>query len=483
MNWKTLLIAAMAVVVSGGCVNRAAQQQAKRTQAIVTDQTKEVAVEPAISKTLTETLPITGEVTTSDDASVGAKLPGKIISVLVRDGDSVSAGQVIAVLDSSNQNIQIQQAQAQVNGARSQLNQAIANARVTPQRTSAAVAQAQAQLRGARSQLAKAIAGARPEEKNQAQAAANGAKSNLETAKRERDRQLKLFQEGASSQQRYEQAENAYQAALSQYEQALQQVSLAQAGSRSEDIESAREQVRQAEEGVKTAQASKNLDVILVDQVAAARATLQGAMATLNLARQGLEDLRVRAPFTGRVSGKPIQPGTVVAGGTPIARIIGASGTYFEGEFPANLLSQIKIGSPVTVTIEGLADRTLIGSVVAVSPSASNVGRLFRARVQIQTTSDIRPGMFARGEVTLRTVNDATVVPTASIIKRGDKSILFVRKGDKAKLVEVKPGLTTNGHSQVSSVLPGDEIVVRGQNDLDDGSAIRLEKAKPEQGK
>lgn len=483
MNWKTLLIAAMAVVSAGGCVNRAAQEQAKRTQAIVTDQTKEVAVSPAISKSITETLPITGEVTTSEDVSIGAKVPGKIVSVYVREGDSVSPGQLIAMLDASNANIQIQQAQAQVNATRSQLNQALANARVTPQRTSAAVAQAQAQLRAAKAQLSKAISGARPEERNQAQAAANSAKSNMETAKKERDRQQILLREGAVSQQRYDQAENAYQIALSQYEQALQQVNLIQSITRPEDIESAREQVRQAEEGVKTAQANKKLDVVLGDQVAAARASMQGAMATLNLARQGLEDLKVRSPLSGRVSGKPIQPGTVVAGGTPIVRIIGASGTYFEGEFPASLLSQIRVGAAVTVRIDGLEGRTLIGSIVSISPSASSVGRLFRARVQIQAGSEIRPGMFARGEVALRTVNDATVVPTGAIVKRGDQSIVFIRQGDKAKLVNVKPGLTTDGFTQVDAVMPGDEVIVRGQNDLDDGSAIRLEKASAGQGK
>lgn len=476
MNWKTLLILSLTVTSGVGCVNRAAQEQAKRTQKIVTDQTKEVQVVPATTKTLEETLPITGEVATSEDASIGAKAPGKIVSVFVRDGDSVSAGQLIAQLDSTNQMIQIRQADAQVSAARSQLNQAVANARVGPSRTSAAVAQAQAQVRAAKAQLNKAIAGARPEERRQAEAGASAAKSNMETAKKERDRQQKLYQEGASSQQRYEQAENAYQAALSQYEQALQQVQVVQSMVRPEDIESAREQVRQAEESVKNAQAGKSLDVLLVDQVSAARANLQGAMATVNLARQGLEDLKVRAPFSGRVSGRPIQPGTVVAGGTPIARLIGGEGTYFEGEFPASILTQITVGSAVKVTIEGITGSTIIGSVVAISPSASSVGRLFKARIQIGSNPAIRPGMFARGDVTLKTISGATVVPTGAIVKRGDKSMVFIAQGDKAKLVEVKPGLAKDGFTQVNSVLPGDNVIVAGQNDLEDGSAIRVGK-------
>jgi HlyD family secretion protein len=476
VNGKTLILIALAAVMAGGCVNRAAQQQAKRTQAIVTDQTKVVTTSPALTKTLYETLPITGEVTTSEDASVGAKVPGRVVAVYVRDGDSVYAGQVIAQLDSSNQMIQVQQAQAQVNSAQSQLNQAMSNARITPQRTTAAVAQAQAQVRAAKAQLAKAISGARPEERNQAKAAADAAKSNMDTAKKQRDRQLSLLREGAVSQQQFEQAENAYQAALSQYEQALQQVNMMSSWSRPEDIESAREQVRQAEEAVKTAQANKSLDVILGDQVRTARATLQGAVASLNLARQGLEDSKIRAPFSGKISGKPVQAGTVISGGNAVARIIGASGTYFEGEFPAGALEKIKMGSIVTVKIDGLEGRTFVGSVITISPSASSVGRLFKARVQIGNSPDLKPGMFARGEVTLRTVDGATVAPTAAIIKRGDKSVLFTVKGDTAKLVEVVPGLTTDGYTQIDKVAPGDQVVVKGQNDLDDGSKVKLEK-------
>jgi len=470
------LIISLAVVAGTGCVNRKAQEQAKRTQEIVTDQTREVEVQPASSRTLEETLPITGEVTTAADANVGGKVPGKVVAVYVRDGDAVTAGQLIAQLDSTNQMIQIRQADAQVSAARSQVNQALANARVGPTRSASAVAQAQAQLRSAKAQLAKALSGARPEERRQAEAGVNAAKSNMETAKRERDRQLKLFQDGAASQQRYEQAENAYQAALAQYEQALQQSAIAQSATRPEDIESAREQVRQAEEAVRTAQAGKRLDVLLEDQVAAARANLQGAQATANLARQGLEDLRIRAPFNGRVSGRPVQAGTVIAPGTPVARIIGGEGAYFEGEFPANLLQKIKVGSPVKVSIDGLDGQTMYGTVTAISPSASSVGRLFRARISIGSSAAVRPGMFARGEVTIRTVADATVVPTGAIVKRGEKQMVFLAEGDKAKMVEVTPGLVEDGFTQVNNVPSGAQVIVAGQNDLEDGSKIRLEK-------
>jgi HlyD family secretion protein len=476
MNTRTILVISLAVMSGAGCVNRAAQEQAKKTQAIVTDPKKTVKVAPATTKTLSETLEITGEVTTSSDTQVGAKVPGKVIAVYVKDGDFVSSGQLLAELDGTNQRIQVQQALAQVQAARSALAQAQSNAAVGPQRTSAAVAQAQAQLRSAQAQLQKAIKGSRPEERAQSAAALQAARSNTETAKKELDRVRALFTQQVASQQRLEQAENAFNAAASQLQQAEAAFALQQNITRPEDIASAREAVRQAEEGLRTAQAGKKLDILLDQQVQGGKANLQSAEAQLSLARQGIADLQIRAPMSGQVYGKPVQPGSVLGAGTPAVRLVSSDGAYFEGEFPASILSKIKIGSAVNVSIDGYEGAPIIGSIVSVSPSASNVGRLFRARVMIPFRTEIKPGMFARGNVTLRTVDNATVVPTEAISRRGSKSVVFIVEGDKAKMVEIVPGLTSNGDTQAGGIQPGASIVVAGQADLDDGSTITVEK-------
>ncbi|MEQ1821605.1 MAG: efflux RND transporter periplasmic adaptor subunit [Fimbriimonadaceae bacterium] len=475
MNQRLLIFGLAAAFAVGGCVNRDAQKQGQRTQKIVSDPTRVVEVKPATTMTLFETLPITGEVTTSDDVTVAAKIPGRIVSMHVRDGDDVTAGQVIAYLDSTNQMIQIRQATSQVGAAQSQLNQAISNARIGPSRSAAAVAQALAQLRSAQAQLQKVVRGARDEERKQADAAVASAKSNMETAKKERDRQATLYREGASSQQRFDQAENAFQAAFSQYEQAIQQQAMTRNWSRPEDITAAREAVRQAEEAVKSARANKSLDVLLNDQVVTARANLEGARSGLSLARQSLEDLKIRAPLSGRVQGKPAQVGTVLGAGTPVARIIGAGGTYFEGEFPAKVMAQIRAGNAVSIKIDGIDNQSFIGTVVSISPSASSIGRLFKARVRIPFSNMVKPGMYARGDVTLNTIPNATVVPSGSIIRRGEKDVVFVAVSGKAKMVEVRPGIASKGVTQVTGIQPGDKIVVRGQSDLDEGSSIKVE--------
>lgn len=483
MNLKTLAIAALAAALAGGCVNRASQAQAKKTQAIVTSPKKSVTVAPVVTRDIAETIEVTGELATSQDVQIGAKVGGRIVGIYVKEGDRVVAGQLIAEIDGANQRIQVQQAQSQVAAANSALAQARANATVGPSRSAAALAQAQAQLRSAKAQLQKALAGARPEERAQAEAVVAAAKSNLDTAKKELDRVRALFREQVVSQQRLDQAENAHNAALAQYQQASEQLRMVQNAVRSEDITSARETVRQAEEGVRAAEANKRLDVLLVQQVQAAQANLASARAQLALAQQAQSDLQVRAPYSGQVSGRPLQLGTVVAPGSPIARIIGGDGTFFEGELPAQMISQIRTGGTVEVTVDGLPDRTFSGTLISISPGASSIGRLFKARISLVTaTSDVRPGMSARGKITIRTITGATVVPTISLVKRGDRTVVFIADGNKAKEVTVVAGLQTDGVTQVNGVQTGQQVITSGQNDLESGAELDIQTKKADGG-
>lgn len=474
-----IVLLSLAALFAGGCVNRAAQAQAKRTEQILRDPTKPVTVTPVVTRTLSEMLEVTGEVTTSDDTNVGAKNPGRIVAVYVRDGDPVAAGQLIAAQDTTTQSIALQQAQAQVSAAQAAMSQARQNALVGPQRSTAALETARAQLRSAQAQLKKAQAGARPEERRQAENAVAAAQSSMDTAKKQLDRTQGLFDAGATSRQALEIAQNAYQASLAQYRSALEQLNIARAGSRSEDLTSAEQAVRQAEEAVRSAQAQKRLDSLLDEQVRSAEANLRSAQAQVALVNQQIADAQIRAPFAGRVFGKPVQAGAVVGAGTPVARIIGSSGVYFDGEAPETAVGSIRVGSRVSIELDSAPGKSHEGEVQAISPAATNIGRLFKVRIRfLDVPADVKPGMFARGQIAVRTVRDAAVVPASSIVRQGGEDYVFTSDGNTAKRTKVVRGLQQDGIVQVSGVAVGAQVVTQGQNDLEDGTKIRIEAPK-----
>lgn len=467
-------------IVVGGCVNRTAQQQAKATAALVTEKAVTVAVDSVVRRDMAEYAPITGQLTTDAETSLGAKAGGRLVAVYVQDGDKVSAGQVVAQVDTSSQRIQLSQAASQVQAAQSQLNQALTTARITPTRSLAALNSAKAQLAQARAQLSKAIAGSRPEEKAQAQAALRAAKSNMETAKTARDRQSNLFSQGAVSKQALDNAENAYQAALAQYEQAVASLDIANNAVRSEDIEAAREAVRQAEEGVRTAEANRRMDVNLNDQVRSAQAQLQSARSQYTLVLQQIDDAKVRSSFSGTVLGTPLQVGTVVSPGTPILKVIGASGIYFEGDVPATMVAKMAVGSSVNITVDG-ATGTFIGRIDALSPAATNVGRVFRARIKFPSFDPaLRAGLFARGNVKTRQESQVLTVPNLAIQDRAGQKVVYVVEGSAVREVPVTTGLEEKDFVQVQGQLKEDDkVVVKGAEDLSDKSAIKLAEKAP----
>lgn len=472
-----------ALTFSGGCVNREQQKAAKETQAVITDQRVHIALGEVRTQDVQETFEISGNITTAEDSQVSARQPGKVARVFVSDGDHVQAGQIVAELDATPLRAQYQQALAQFQNAQSGLSTAVGNLRYGPLKSEAAVRQARAGLRSAESTLARWQTGARTEERAQAQANLEAAKTNLKIAKDDLERKKNLVAEGALAKVNQDQSENVYAAALQQYNNALQAELIVERGSRTEDIDVAKANVAQARDQLTNAKAAQKLDVLYTDAVNSARAQVQAAKAQLELAKSNLDDTVIRTPFAGQVAGKPIQSGTIISAGTPVVRIIGGQGAYFEGQVPQNHLKDVPIGTQVTIQVDSLPGKQFHGSVSAVNPLGVEIGRLFKVRITL--TGDLqglKPNMFAHGTIVSRRVPNAAVVPNTAIVAIGQKSVVFTEADGKAHANPVELGIRLESVTQVTSGLsPGQKIIVEGQDSLEEGSPVTTEKTQPAQ--
>lgn len=486
-----ILSLALLAVLGAGCVDREKQNQAKQTAAVINDPVVEVVVQPATVKTLDQTINVTGDVTTSDDASVGPKASGRVVRVLVDDGSRVTTGETIAQMDTSVLSSQLAQAGAQefqaratLGQAQSALSQALRNQAINPAKSTAAVRSAQASIRSAQANLAKVRTGARPQERLQAQAQVASAKANLETQTKQLDRIRNLVQQGALAGSQLDTQQATYESARTTYQNAVQSLSLIQAGNRTEDVTAAQEGVRSAQEQLATAQANKSLDTLYGDQVANAQAQVQAAKAQIAAAqagvaqaRQNLADATIRAPFAGTVSGRPVQPGTVLSPGGTIARIVGGQGVYFEGSVPSDVINQLQPGQKVSVSVDALDGRTFPATVRSSGNLGSAQGRLFTARIVFDgAPSDVKPGMFARGTITLRSIPGATVLPAIAVLSDDQGAYAMLVQRDVAKKARIQTGLAQGETVQVTGLPSGALVVVKGQNGLADGAKIKVVK-------
>lgn len=203
------------------------------------------------------------------EVDLTSKIAGRVVNLLVKEGDLIEKGQLLARIDNRDIQAQASQAKANIKALESQVSQASTVTRLQIQT-------AQAALDSARAQLEKA-------------------KSDLLQAENDYKRFSDLVATKAISQQLFENYSTRYQVAQSTYTQAQASVSAAEAGL-------LQVQVNQANE-------------------AAARSRVEQAQAALEQVNVFLNESEIRAPFAGIITAKYVEEGAMVSQGMPLVAI------------------------------------------------------------------------------------------------------------------------------------------------------------------
>ncbi|MER3401832.1 MAG: hypothetical protein C4336_03890 [Armatimonadota bacterium] len=474
MNLKTFPISLILVTLAlslSACGRRTAPQ----AQA---EPGTEVSVETATVRpgTLTETVSVTGELTAYNDTIVATKVGGKIIEMRVQTGDRVAKGQVIAVQDPSDLRIQLRQAEAGIRTAEANLQQEETTARIQPDQVAAQIQTARAGLLSAQARLRALQVGARPQERQQAEQAVRAARANFELARANYERAQRLYEQGAIPKQQLDSAKAAYESAQAQLRQAEETLSLVQEGPRREEIESAEQAVKQAEEAYRQALLGRAHIEMARQRVAAARAALAQAKAQYALLKQQLEDTLIRAPFDGTVADRFLDIGSIAGPGTPVVRLIKLDRLYFEATLPETLLDSVRVGMPVRVSVDAFPNRTFEGIVEAIYPTTADPARNLRLRISLSNPADLplKTGLFARGEVALRTYNNVPLTPKIALIEKGGTTRVYVVENGKAKARLLKVRATNTETVYAEGIKAGETVVIRGQDLLSDGQPVRI---------
>ncbi|HET9986846.1 MAG TPA: efflux RND transporter periplasmic adaptor subunit [Longimicrobiales bacterium] len=241
------------------------------------------------------------------EADLGFQSAGRVDRILVDEGDAVTAGQVLAVLDTAE----------------------------LAARRAGAVAQAAA----ARAQLAELERGSRPEEVAQARAMAAAARERLANARRDLERVTPLQKSGVVSRQDLDRATTAAEVAGAQYDQAQQQLRLVTTGPRPERIEAQRALLRQAEAAV------AQLDATLANAV-------------------------VRAPFPGVVTIRHREPGETLSPGLPVVTVLNPADRWVRIYVPEGEVGRLKLGEPARIASDAFPSRRYPGRITFIASQA-----------------------------------------------------------------------------------------------------------------
>ncbi len=266
----------------------------------------------------------------ANEVLVSAKIPGRIQSLLVQEGQQVTAGELIATIESDDLAAARAAAEATVASNQQKLNETIETERQTQGETSSQVVNAEAQVRAAQSALAEAQA--------------NLAKQQADT-----QRTVALAKQGIMSTQ----ASEVSQASLNADEAA---------------VASAKENIAAAEASLKQARAHELQANAAARTVASTREQVQNSKA---LARQASVEIgysKVFTPVTGKVDVWAARQGEVVAAGTPIVTIMDLSQTWVYAPLPETQADAVQLGDQLRVVLPSGA--SVEGKVIAKSAEA-----------------------------------------------------------------------------------------------------------------
>ncbi|MBK8980015.1 MAG: efflux RND transporter periplasmic adaptor subunit [Planctomycetes bacterium] len=230
------------------------------------------------------------------------------------------------------------------------------------------------------------------------------------------------------------------------------------------------------------------LDVAEAD-LAGRRAELQVAEARVQQAEASLRGARVRLGYakvtaTWSSSESPrvvaeryVDEGATVRANDPIVTVVDVSSVRAVLFVTERDFASLQLGQTATVYSDAWPGEAFVGVVDRLAPVFQETSRQTRVEVGVPNPErKLRPGMFARVEVVLDEVADATLVPESAIVRRAGGIGVFVvgEPRDRVRFVPVETGIVNGGLVQVRGDRLAGDVVTLGQQLLEDGSAVRV---------
>ena len=197
------------------------------------------------------------------------------------------------------------------------------------------------------------------------------------------------------------------------------------------------------------------------------------AQADRDLARITLEDTRLRAPFSGRITDRRIVPGQQLAAGAPAFTIGDFTPLRVRVHLPEAIARKVSAGQRVLVSPEAVAT-PLEAIVERISPVVDPATSTIRLTLLLDgADADTRVGGFVKVRITTDQHHDALAIPKLALIEDGALRSVFVAEADTVRKVEIETGLYDESHVEIlEGLFEGDFVVIMGQGGLHTGSQI-----------
>ena len=222
-----------------------------------------------------------------------------------------------------------------------------------------------------------------------------------------------------------------------------------------------------------------------LSNLSGAKASHLAAVAALDVARKAVDDTILKAPLSGSIAQRLAQNGERVAPDARIVEIVDLQQLEVEAAVPPADAANVRIGQSALLTMEG-STSPVNARVLRINPSAQAGSRSVLIYLGVQSTPELRQGLFVQGQLATTRVS-ALAVPVTAV--RTDKPQPYVQWIDKDQVRHMTVSLGTRGEaegqvmvgisSSDSKLSEGLQLLTASSGAVREGTRVKFTTVKP----
>jgi membrane fusion protein (multidrug efflux system) len=209
-----------------------------------------------------------------------------------------------------------------------------------------------------------------------------------------------------------------------------------------------------------------------------AKTKLDAAYLDIKDRKIGLANTVIKAPFSGVLTRRFVDPGGFVANGAQIFEVTDFKTLVARVYVPEKELDRIAVGQPADIVGKAAKNRQGVGEVKRIAPVVDATTGTVKVTIGLPDAlaggpTGFLPGMYAEVTLTTEVHENVPIVPKPALVHEDEQTFVFIADGDRAKKQLIGIGLADDDFVEVVSGLDvGAKIIVAGHTGLKDGGLI-----------
>lgn len=235
-------------------------------------------------------------------------------------------------------------------------------------------------------------------------------------------------------------------------------------------------QLKLAQDRVYRHSALLEKDAVSQEAYEQARTELAKLNAEIEIINSNIALTELRAPFDGIIGLRNVSEGAYASPNVVVAKLTKVSPLKIDMFIPERYADQIKIGTPLTFTVEG-QNTTYRATVYAKESEVDMATRTLAVRATYPNTNGrLMPGRFISARIRMQDIPNAIAIPTEAIVPEMGIDKVYLYRNGKAHAVAVKTGLRTDALIHIVEGLSvGDTIITSGTLQLREDLPVKLD--------